>query len=156
MVQNFKNMRAAVSAAALVMAIGASASAQAAALTGAMTLPNWSTTSTGGDGYANVTGGAVTLGSSNNFAGGTTNFSYLFSGAGALSFDWSYATTDEGARYDPASYFLNGSRTDLANGGISTASGSNTVDLLAGDNFGWSIASVDGQYGRGILTVSNV
>jgi hypothetical protein len=28
--------------------------------------------------------------------------------------------------------------------------------LLAGDNFGWSIFSVDGRFGRGYLTVSNV
>jgi len=54
MAYTLKTMRAAVSAAALVIAIGASASAQAAALTGGMTLPNWSTTSTGGDGYASV------------------------------------------------------------------------------------------------------
>jgi len=35
-------------------------------------------------------------------------------------------------------------------------SGSNTVNLLAGDTFGWSIASGDGAFGSGTLTVSNV
>jgi hypothetical protein len=87
MAYTLKTMRAAVSAAALVIAIGASASAQAAALTGGMTLPNWSTTTIGGNGYASVIGDTVTLVSSNNRRNGTTNFSYLFSGAGALSFD---------------------------------------------------------------------
>ena len=152
-----KTMRAAISAAALVMALGVTASAQAAALTGAMTLPNWATASTGaGDGFASVTGDNVTLTSSNNFNSGETDFSYLFSKAGKISFDWSYNTDDDGAEYDPASYFINRTQTYLANGGDKSYSGSNTVNLLSGDKFGWTIASEDGQYGSGFLNISNI
>jgi len=139
------------------MVLGASASAQAAALTGTMALPNWSTSSIDvGDGHASVTGDNVTLVSSNNHFAGQTDFWHVFSGAGALSFDWSYTTQDDAAYYDPASYFLNGSRTDLASGGERKGSGSATVNLLASDTFGWTIASTDGFFGPGSLTVSNV
>jgi hypothetical protein len=161
MKRSFKSMRAAVAAGALVLALGAGASAQASTtnLAGDMALNTWSTsTDAGSGGYVTKKrSGDIALTSSDNGNNGNTDFFHAITGTGGtLSFDWAYTTNDDAARYDPASYFINGLVTTLADGGDRNLYGSQSLALLAGDTFGWRIYSLDGGGGASVLSVNNI
>lgn len=101
-------------------------------------------------------------GSDNGVGAGFANVaSYVqtFESAETVTFDWRYLTLDSGgADFDPAGYLLNGVQTVLSldadpESGIS---GRTTVAVRQGDTFGWYVASLDSEFGRGVLGVTVV
>ena len=86
-------------------------------------------------------------------------YTQTFDTAQTVSFSWVYKTDDCcGAYWDPAGYVLNGSRTELSVEGdpLVGSSGYMSVDVAAGDTFGWYVLSRDSELGAGILSVSVV
>jgi hypothetical protein len=76
--------------------------------------------------------------------------------AGVLSFSWDYLTTDvDGAEYDKAGYYLNGSFFQLSDDfDADSQAGLGSLSLVAGDVFGFYIDATDGIKGAATLTVS--
>jgi hypothetical protein len=73
-----------------------------------------------------------------------------------ISFTWQYEALDSGGSvYDPAGWILDGVETQLSiDGGPGTASsGSLSVDIGAGQTFGWYVHSFDSTGGAGVLAV---
>lgn len=101
---------------------------------------------------------AFTLtGTDYGFGGALANFDTYytdtFAEAATLTFQWHYSTLDVGeGELDPAGYVLNGIKTLLS--GSSGESGTTTLSLAAGDNFGWYVHSNDGIGGAGSLSVT--
>ena len=117
----------------------------------------------GGDG--SLTGAFPSFeiaGSDNGVDAGFANVaSYVqtFESAATVTFDWRYLTLDSGgADFDPAGYLLNGVQTALSLDADSEsgASGRVTVAVGRGDAFGWYVASIDSEFGRGELEVTVV
>ena len=76
-----------------------------------------------------------------------------------ISFDWSYITTD-GAFYDYPQLFLNDNLTVFNGfnntfGGANSQSGSQTIQLQAGDVFGFRMVTADNLNGSATVTISN-
>jgi hypothetical protein len=70
-------------------------------------------------------------------------------------FDWNYSTLDE-PFFDPFDSLLNGNFTQLTNnGGGSPQNGTYMFNVLAGDIFGFRVATVDNIGGRATATISN-
>ena len=91
--------------------------------------------------------------SSNN--SGTTDFTVPVSLAENLSFDWSY-TTDDDPEYDTFGYLLNGIYTQLTDsGGALNQSGSASIMVNPGDEFGFRSYTVDNTYGAATSMVTN-
>lgn len=86
-------------------------------------------------------------------------YTQAFTSAQAVTFTWNYVTEDCcGSAWDPAGYILNGVRHQLSiNGPAGQGSaGVATVDVGAGDVFGWYVESLDSEQGPGLLSVSVV
>ena len=86
-------------------------------------------------------------------------YTQTFAAAQAVAFTWSYATLDCcGGEWDPAGYVLNGVRHQLSLDGapLQGSAGAATVEVAAGDVFGWYVESLDSSQGPGILSVSVV
>jgi len=110
--------------------------------------------SVGGDGY--VVGDIPVFqlfGANNNIGYNFTTFTTTVSAAETVKFIWRYSTADWSASYDPAGYLLNGTPHVLATGSGTSASGVSSIDLNAGDTFGWYVYTTDGGFGRGKLDV---
>jgi hypothetical protein len=76
---------------------------------------NW-TQSIGGDGSINTSGapGSIILNGSDNDSGAqNVDFTITAPATGIVSFDWSYSTQDEAAKWDPFGYLVNGNFTIL-------------------------------------------
>jgi hypothetical protein len=71
-----------------------------------------------------------------------------------ISFSWSYGSDDEDD-FDRAFYTLNGIEFFLAQNDSDVLNGLETVGVVAGDFFGFRVFSVDGDFGPGILTISD-
>lgn len=114
----------------------------------------------GGDGY--IVGSAPSFqlfGSDNGVGANYTTYTTTASAAETVNFDWNYTTFDtDGSFWDPAGYALNGVFTQLSTdgniGGQFDTSGTASVNLLAGDTFGFYVYSLDSEYGRGELAVN--
>ncbi|MDY7050537.1 MAG: PEP-CTERM sorting domain-containing protein [Microcystis panniformis WG22] len=129
---------------------------------------NWTFTNSNADGSVN-TGGAptsISLTGGNNGTGnpGTTN--YTTTAAGTVTFDWNYSTADllvdtscsnlPNNFCDPFIVLVNGVGTIPLNpSGGQTQSGTSTFNVLAGDSFGFRIATNENFFGRGSVTISN-
>ena len=76
-----------------------------------------------------------------------------------VSFNWSYTTSDvDGPAYDPPLFFVNGNVIALstfASSGSVTQSGSQVVNITAGQSFALAIYTSDGQWGSASVTYSN-
>lgn len=115
--------------------------------------------SNGGDGY--VVGSAPSFqlyGSDNGASANYATYTTSISAATSLTFTWSYTTYDCcGSYWDPAGYVLNGVYTQLSTNatvqGQLDTSGTTTIDLVAGDTFGFYVYSPDSIQGRGELAV---
>ncbi|MBK7930435.1 MAG: PEP-CTERM sorting domain-containing protein [Bryobacterales bacterium] len=84
-----------------------------------------------------------------------TSFLVTVTSAATFDFYWGYLTFDEGPQYDPFGYYLNGSFFQLTDdGGDSVQSGFASVNLQAGDVFGFYIDSTDGCCGNSLGAVS--
>lgn len=116
--------------------------------------------SDGGDGY--VVGSAPTFqlfGADNGAASNYTTYTATASAAETVAFDWTYTTFDCcGSYWDPAGYVLNGVytqlSTDSSNQGQYDTSGMLTLNLAAGDVYGFYVYSPDSVQGRGEIAVS--
>ena len=111
----------------------------------------------GGDGYVVGDYPAFQLFGSDTGNGGsnsTTFFTTTVSEAETLSFLWNYSTQDMDSYYDPAGYILNTFTFKLSPDSGKTASGVFTLDLNAGDTFGWYVNSIDNVAGRAELDVT--
>ena len=122
---------------------------------------NWTTTLDGGDGYVNTSNAptSVVIASANNADSvfRNTDFSIAMPFNGAISFDWSFTTSDLGGPFwDPFLVGIDGVYTQLTNGsGPESQSGSYSVSVLAGQVFTLRANSRDSIFGRSETTVSN-
>lgn len=137
-----------------LMAIAVSLFATAGTANAAYTLSN----SNGGDGYLMGSYPSFQLyGADNGVGTNTTLYTDTFSTATNITF--SYVTNSYdccGAEWDPAGYYLDGALVQLSPNDYvvgDSASGTLTVDLAAGDTFGWYVTSPDSCCGRGEITV---
>jgi hypothetical protein len=119
---------------------------------------NWTTTLNGGDGYVNTSNAptSVVIASADDGGGErNTDFSIAMPFTGAISFDWSFTTSD-GPFYDPFFVGIDGIYTQLTdNGGPNSQTGSYSVSVLAGQVFTLRANSFDSVFGRSETTVSN-
>lgn len=108
-----------------------------------------------------VLGQNITIRSGNVFAtDGWTSYTAPITVAQDVSFNWSYEN-DEAAGWDPFGYVLNGNFVQLTDGevilfgfdatGDLVQSGSATISLMPGDNFGFYSYTWDG-FGGGAIT----
>ena len=120
---------------------------------------NWIFNANGGDGSVNTTGVPSSITLTGNDAGGNVNaniftdYTINATDSGPVKFDWAYSSGDSGA-YDSFGYLLNGVYNQLADNG-SQGSGTTTFNVAGGDTFGFSVFSLDGQFGAGVATISN-
>jgi hypothetical protein len=114
----------------------------------------------GGDGFVVGTPSTFQLyGSDNGASLNYTTYTTTVSTSGPLSFSWSYFTYDCcGSYWDPAGYVRNGVYTQLSTDsttqGQLETSGNLTLNLAAGDVFGFYVYSPDSIQGRGELAVN--
>ncbi len=81
-----------------------------------------------------------------------------------LSFGWSYSTSDDGSWYDPAGYVIDGVYTQLTpdnypytlSDGTVIYSGIVTLNLLAGQTYGFYVYSYDSMCGGAQIAISYV
>lgn len=140
------------------LTLAAASSASAATVFGfqdAYAPINWTFANSNADGFLN-TGGApasisLTGGDNGSGSSGTTDYTTTAAAAGTVTFDWNYSTAD-GPFWDTFGYLLNGSFTFLTD---SPSNGTSTFNVLAGDSFGFRIATVDNGFGRASVTISN-
>jgi hypothetical protein len=86
----------------------------------------------------------------------TAFYVQTYASATRVSFTWQYASFDAGgSAYDPAGWILDGVETQLSvdGGPGSTSRGALTVDIGAGQTFGWYVHSFDSTSGAGVLAV---
>src|SRR3954454_5833824 len=125
-----------------------------AAFVGDYALSNFSVTnSVNAIGSAETPDGGLTavLTGSNTGSGlaGTTDITITSLGAGLLSFDYSYFSNDPDPGFDLAGYLLGSAFTQLAD--TSGQTGSVQVPLMAGQIFGFRVATVDNIGEPGVL-----
>jgi hypothetical protein len=118
--------------------------------------------SSGGDGYVtSIPGGFDLFGGDN--AVGTNYTTYLNTSptAQSFTFNWTYTTNDCcGAGWDPAGYVINDVNTQLTANvygpqGTGNASGVITLNVGAGENYGFFVYTVDGFEGRADIAVTS-
>ena len=101
---------------------------------------------------------AFTITGSDDGSGNDDTAFYVqtYASATTVSFTWQYASLDSGGSlYDPAGWILDGVETQLSidGGPGTTSSGSSSVDVAAGQTFGWYVHSFDSTGGAGVLAV---
>jgi len=119
---------------------------------------NWTLTTNGGDGSVDTSGapGSITLQGSNNESGNFTDFTSLAVGDGLVSFFWDYTTRDSEDYHDPFGYLLDGTFTQLTDGGgARNQSGPASFSVLAGQTFGFRAVTTDGVGGSAQSTISS-
>ena len=129
---------------------------------------NWTFANSNADGSVNTSGApaSISLTGGRNFSlsSGTTDYTTTAAAAGTVTFNWNYATADNLVSCsnlpnnfcDPFLVLVNGVGTIPLNpSGGTTQSGTSTFNVLAGDSFGFRIATADNLGGRGSVTISN-
>ncbi len=86
----------------------------------------------------------------------STVTSYLVNVASDATFEfyWKFATDDDDASFDPFGYILNGLLVQLTDDGLSGQSGFLSLNLLAGDNFGFYTDATDSCCGASHTQIS--
>jgi hypothetical protein len=112
-----------------------------------------------GDGSISGSYPTFTITGSNNGSGLEDTAFYLqhFTASEVVTFTWHYASADTGGtNFDPAGWILNNVETQLSvNGDPGTlSSGTTSVNVLAGDTFGFYVYSQDSSFGAGMLAVN--
>jgi hypothetical protein len=120
---------------------------------------NWTLTNSNADGFVDTSGApasiSLTGGDNGSGSSGTTDYTTTAAAAGTVTFDWNYSTND-GPFFDPFGYLLNGSFIQVTDdGGGLVQNGTSTFNVLAGDSFGFRIATTDNIFGPGSVTISN-
>lgn len=129
---------------------------------GSLMPANWTTLQFNSNGTVNTSGAPanVVMTSGNNASGtpGTTQFSYVSSCAGTVSFDWNY-TTVHGAAYDYPQYQINSGTPQLFNGYNTAAgvnqSGTQTLSVAVGDTVKLQTYTTNNLFGACTVTISN-
>ena len=118
--------------------------------------------SNGGDGYVTSIPGGFDLFGGNNGAGNNfTTYLNTSPSAQSFTFNWTYTTNDCcGAHWDPAGYVINDVPTQLTANvygpqGTGNASGVITLNVGAGQDYGFYVYTVDGFLGRGDIAVTS-
>jgi len=128
---------------------------------GSYAVGNWGTTLTNSDGGVNTalapTSITLTGGDNQSGAFGETLFSITMPTNTTLTFGWTYKTFDCcGSFWDPAGYEINGTEYQLSPpssvAGFS-GSGVTTVNLTAGQQFGFYVDTADNFAGPATLSV---
>ncbi|MFM2226811.1 MAG: hypothetical protein RL664_154 [Bacteroidota bacterium] len=97
----------------------------------------------------------VLVGSSDYITGVSNSVQFVAPATETYTFDWAYAILDD-PNQDPGYYFINSNVYQLSdNGGALYQSGSVSVQLNAGDIFGFGINSWDDEAGPVWLEISN-
>ncbi|MBB3193165.1 PEP-CTERM sorting domain-containing protein [Roseateles terrae] len=148
-----------------LMTLGLSTPA-VAALTGDYDNSHWTTINThGGNGSILAMPDTVTMTSSDfSLIDATPVESWLSYGLTVtrdtqLAFDWHYETQDMSSSFDVFGYTLNGVFTPLSQEGLSfleTQGGRQSLNLIAGSSFAWSLRSVDSEGGSAIVHLSGL
>lgn len=101
------------------------------------------------------------IGADNGVGPNTTTFVNTAASAETLNFKWSYTTHDCcGSYWDPGGYVVNGVKTQLAGSPSSgtdvgaTYTGSLSLNLNAGDSYGFYVYSLDSVAGPGVIEFS--
>jgi hypothetical protein len=129
---------------------------------GAYDVANWTTTWNNSDGSVDTSmaPSSVTLlgGDNYSFAPGETLFSIIAPTATSLVFNWTYQTFDCcGSAFDPAGYEIDGVQFQLSPPSSDpgfAGSGTTTVDLTAGESFGFYVDTTDNAFGPATLQVT--
>lgn len=106
-----------------------------------------------------VTGSAdnlsIILTGSNSGSGcaGTTDLTITAAGAGVVQFDYSYSSLDTPG-FDSGGFLLGAVFTELTEGNP-PLSGTQTIQVTAGETFGFRVTTADNQGEPGVLTISN-
>ncbi|MDB9413865.1 PEP-CTERM sorting domain-containing protein [Microcystis aeruginosa] len=131
---------------------------------------NWTLTNSNADGFVDTSGApasiSLTGGNNGSDSSGTTDYTTTAAAAGTVTFNWNYSTTDflvddfcsnlPNSFCDPFIVLVNGVQTIPLNpSGGTTQSGTSTFNVLAGDSFGFRIATADNLFGRASVTISN-
>lgn len=128
-----------------------------AAFSGYYAPANWTLTELGdGPGIVDTSGAPGTLVLTGGDEGAMTDtyFTIASGGAGTFSFDWSYSSTDDPG-YDAGFYILDSLGNYTLLSFTDGESGSISVPVTAGQLIGFNIYSEDGQFGPGVLTITN-
>ena len=72
-----------------------------------------------------------------------TRFQTTAPATATVEYAWSYRT-DDGPGYDSAGYTLGSGDVLLTSGGVANLSGSGSLDVTAGQVFGWYVNTMDG------------
>jgi hypothetical protein len=117
--------------------------------------------SNGGDGFVNSIPGGIDLFGADNGVGATsTTLLAIASTTESVAYNWIYTTNDCcGAHWDPGGYIINNVKTQLSadiqgTSGTGNASGTISLNLIAGENFGFYIDSPDSIQGRADLAIT--
>lgn len=146
---------AGVTAALLGFSVSAAAVAPTIDFTGDYAVANW--IQSPGDGLIDLTGAptSVTLTSGNLGHPSVTNFTIAASTASTVSFNWTYSTSDD-PTFDPASFLKGVISLPLSNdAGPNFQSGFYSSPVATGQVFGFSVVSLDGQFGPATLTITD-
>jgi len=137
-------------AAGMCMAAGGAARAQQG-FSGAFAPGNWTVTDTaGGLVDASQAPSAITLIDGANQVGGSTLYTITVPYDVTLTFNWNYLNNDlyQEPLFEPAGYVAGGIPTQLTDDfGAILQNGTVTVDLTAGEIFGFEVSTFDGYYG---------
>ncbi len=140
-----------------IMAAGLSTFFAASAEADTFTLAN----SNGGDGYVvSIPGGFDLFGGNNGAGSNYTTYLATAPTNETLTVNWVYTTNDCcGAGWDPGGYVVNDVYTQLSpevygTMGTGNSSGVVTLSVLAGQDYGFYVYTVDGVLGRGDIAVT--
>ena len=122
---------------------------------------NWTLDTESGDGYVNA-GGApdfiaiVGSDTENNDYNAITTYSIEILADGSIEFDWAWLG-DDGPSYDIFGYVLDGVFTELTDpdGDENYQDGFESINVLAGDIFGFVLDATDDCCGRGWAFIGN-
>jgi hypothetical protein len=160
---NRLNFRRIVLALAVLFLLSSGAAYSDEFFYGPYAVGNWTTTLSNSDGWVDTSlaPSSVTLwgGDNQSGLGGTTLFSIIVPSATTQAFAWDYQTFDCcGGVWDPAGYEINGVFTQLSLNldPYVGSSGTTTVSLNAGDEFGFYVNTPDNILARAEITISPV
>ncbi len=103
---------------------------------------------------------SVTIVGGNNGSNnqGDSVFAILITEDVTISFDWDYTTADTAAGFDSFGYVIDdlASYTQLTDDTMTTQNGSSTVNLTAGQTFGFTVRTNDNTFGASTTNITNV
>jgi hypothetical protein len=148
-----------------VVGSGAPSTGNTNGFTGPYSVANWTLINNNADGYINVgnapssislTGGNQGGGSGDTFSGDTF-YGIIVPATGIMTFNWDYSTGD-GASWDYPHITIYGTKTLMTGydiSGSNNQSGTMSVNIVAGEPFGFNMFTVDNGAGAATVSISN-